>query len=93
MLSELRKYRVSLILAHQSFAQLDETVREAVLGSAGTVIAFRVGPSEAEILEKEFDPVFDSADLLSPSNRSIYLKLMIDGLTVTTSWRLGAERT
>ena len=79
MLSELRKYRVSLILAHQYFAQLDEAVREAVLGNAGTLVAFRVGPSEAEILEQEFEPVFRAADLLSLPNHHIYLKLMIDG--------------
>ena len=79
MLSELRKYRVGLILAHQYLSQLDPQVQDAILGSVGTIIAFRVGPADAEILEKEFYPQFGAADLVSLSNYQIYLKLMIDG--------------
>ena len=56
MLSELRKYRVSLILAHQYLSQLDEAVRDAILGNAGTIISFRLGLADAEILENEFRP-------------------------------------
>lgn len=79
MLSELRKYHVSLILAHQYTAQLDPPVRDAIFGNAGTLISFRVGPDDARILAKEFDPVFTELDLLNLPNHSIYLKLMIDG--------------
>lgn len=79
MMSELRKYRVGLILAHQYFAQLEEAMRDAVLGNAGTIIAFRVGLNEAELLEKEFYPEFTATDLVNLSNHEIYLKLMIDG--------------
>ncbi len=79
MLSELRKYRVNLILAHQYLAQLELPIREAVLGNAGTIIAFRVGSSDALILEREFTPEFEALDLVNLPNHSIYLKLMVDG--------------
>jgi energy-coupling factor transporter ATP-binding protein EcfA2 len=79
MMSELRKYGVGLILAHQHLHQLSDDIRHAVLGNAGTLIAFRVGPEDASVLAKEFQPDFDVLDLLNLPNRSIYLKLMIDG--------------
>ena len=79
MLSELRKYRVNLILAHQYLAQLDLAIKSAVLGNAGTIISFRVGMEDAEIIAKEFYPAFTPADLLSLPNHQIYLRLMVDG--------------
>lgn len=79
MASELRKYRVALLLAHQYLHQLDKEILEAVLGNAGTVICFRVGPTDAVYLEKEFLPTFNRYDLMNLSNHEIYLKLMIDG--------------
>src|SRR2546428_5047778 len=82
MLSEMRKYHVSLVLAHQYMDQLDEAVRGAVLGNVGTMIAFRVGLSDAEVLEKEFYPEFTAGDFVNLPNYSLYLKLMVDG-TVT----------
>ena len=63
ILSEARKYRLSLILAHQYIAQLEETVRDAVMGNVGTMLTFRVGAADAEYLEKEFDPIFYANDL------------------------------
>lgn len=60
MLSELRKYRVSLVLAHQYLSPLDEPVRDAVLGNIGTLIALRVGAEDAEFLEREFEPPFSA---------------------------------
>lgn len=80
MLSELRKYRVGLVLAHQYLTQVDEQVRDAVLGNAGTMICFRVGPNDAEILAREFYPEFSMTDLTNLPNYHIYLKLMIDGV-------------
>ena len=82
MLSEMRKYHVGLVLAHQYIEQLDETVRGAVLGNVGTLIAFRVGLTDAEVLEKEFHPEFTAGDFVTLPNYSLYLKLMVDG-TVT----------
>lgn len=79
MLSELRKYRVGMILAHQYLAQLDPDIRHAVLGNAGTLIIFRVGPEDAILLAREFDPLFTPLDLMNLPNYEIYLKLMIDG--------------
>jgi hypothetical protein len=80
MLSEMRKYRINLVLAHQCMAQVDETVRDAILGNDGTVIAFRTGLTDALVLEKEFHPEFTAHDLVNLPNYHIYLKLMIDGM-------------
>ena len=80
MLSELRKYRVDLILANQYLSQLDPQVRDAVLGNVGTLVAFRVGPMDAEILAREFEPEFSAADLMNLSNYQIDLKMMVDGV-------------
>ncbi len=79
MLAELRKYRVGLTLAHQYLTQIDLQVRDAVLGNVGTVISFRLGLPDAEVLEKEFYPTFSAQDLINLPNYHIYLKLMIDG--------------
>jgi type IV secretory pathway TraG/TraD family ATPase VirD4 len=80
MLSELRKYGVGLILANQYLSQLSPEIRDAVLGNVGTLIAFRVGAADAPLLAREFAPVFGAEDLLSLPNRSIYLKLLVDGV-------------
>lgn len=78
MLSELRKYRLNLILAHQYLAQLDERLLAAILGNVGTVISFRIGASDTEIIAQEFAPEFSATDLVNLPNYHIYLKLMID---------------
>ena len=80
MLSELRKYRVGMILAHQYLSQLDPQVRDAILGNVGTMIAFRLGLTDAEILESEFRPELSAIDLISLPNYHVYLKLMVDGV-------------
>ena len=79
MMSELRKYGLGLVLSHQYLHQLDPDIRHAVLGNAGTIVSFRVGPEDATLLAEEFQPKFEVVDLLRLPNRSIYLKLMIDG--------------
>jgi len=79
MLSELRKYRVNLILSNQYLSQLDPQVRDAILGNVGTIIAFRIGLADAELLESEFFPDFRATDLINLPNHHVYLKLMIDG--------------
>jgi CxxC-x17-CxxC domain-containing protein len=80
ILSEARKYRLALILAHQYIAQMEETVRDAVFGNVGTLISFRVGAEDAEFLEKELMPEFTAQDIVNLAKYNIYLKLMIDGL-------------
>ncbi len=79
ILAEARKYGLSLFLAHQYIEQLDERVRAAIFGNVGTLIAFRVGASDAEYLAKEFYPVFTDNDIVHLPRYSMYLKLMIDG--------------
>ena len=80
ILSEARKYRLNLILAHQYIAQMDEEVSDAVFGNVGTMIAFRVGSADAELFEKEFFPEFFVKDICGLGFKNIYLKLMIDGV-------------
>ncbi len=79
MTSELRKYKLGLILANQYLNQLDPDISYAVLGNVGTLLSFRVGPQDAMYLEKEFHPVFSQTDLVNLPNYNIYIKLMIDG--------------
>jgi len=82
ILSEARKYRLNLIIAHQFIEQLDEEyVRPAIFGNVGTIILFRVGAKDAEFLEQEFSPRFTPQDLVNLAKWDIYLKLMIDGVS------------
>jgi hypothetical protein len=79
ILAESRKYGLNLVLAHQHLLQLDDKLRAAILGNAGTLISFRVGVQDAELLAREFYPVFGESDLVNLPNHHIYLKLLIDG--------------
>ncbi|HUZ45941.1 MAG TPA: type IV secretion system DNA-binding domain-containing protein [Terriglobia bacterium] len=88
MMSELRKYRVNLILAHQYLSQLDLQVRDAILGNVGTIVSFRLGLADAEILSKEFWPEFSAEDLIRLPNYNLYMKLMVGG---TVTWPFSAE--
>ncbi|MDZ4205807.1 MAG: type IV secretion system DNA-binding domain-containing protein [Patescibacteria group bacterium] len=81
ILSEARKYKLNLTMAHQYIEQMDEEVRDAVFGNVGTMIVFRVGAYDADVLEKEFTPTFTAEDLVNLGLRQIYLKLMIDSVT------------
>ncbi len=80
ILSEARKYRLNLTMTNQYIEQLDEKVQAAIFGNVGTLISFRVGPSDAEILEREFSPRFTAEDLTNITKYNIYIKLMIDGI-------------
>lgn len=80
ILSEARKYRLDLTMAHQYMEQLDEMVLAAVIGNVGTMVTYRVGSSDAEILAKEFTPTFIEEDLVNLPKYQVYLKLMIDGV-------------
>lgn len=81
ILSEARKYRLSLHLTHQYTAQIPESMQDAVFGNIGTIIAFSVGAPDAKLLEPEFAPYFTAEDLIALDKYHIYLKLMIDGMT------------
>ncbi len=80
ILSEARKYHLNLIIAHQYIEQMEEDVRNAVFGNVGTTVTFRVGPYDAEHLEKMFEPRFMATDLVNLGKFQIYLSLMIDGI-------------
>lgn len=80
ILSEARKYGLSLTMAHQYMKQLDEKVLDAVIGNVGTMISFRIGSGDSEILAKEFTPTFLEEDFLNLPKYQIYLKLLIDGV-------------
>ena len=83
ILSEARKYKLNLTIAHQYIEQMSEEVRAAVFGNAGTMITFRVGAYDAEVLEKEYAPQFTAEDLVNLGMFQMYLKLMIDGVGST----------
>ena len=80
ILSEARKYRLDLILAHQYIEQLNEKVKFAVFGNVGTMAAFRVGAADAEELQPEFAPTFTEEDMVNLPKYEFYIKLMIDGI-------------
>lgn len=79
ILSESRKYKLALTLANQYIEQMEENVRNAVFGNVGTMIVFRVGPFDAEVLKTVFEPTFLAEDMVSLGVGDIYLTLMIDG--------------
>ena len=81
ILSEARKYKLNLHIAHQYVEQMPEEVASAVLGNVGTMITFRVGGSDAEVFEKEFAPQFTAEDLVNLGKFQMYLKLMVDGVS------------
>ncbi|UPT68022.1 MAG: type IV secretion system DNA-binding domain-containing protein [Sphingobacteriales bacterium JAD_PAG50586_3] len=79
MFSELRKFKVSMTVAHQYIAQLEPAIRSSVFGNAGTIISFRIGTEDAQYMAKEMHPVFEVEDFINLSNFNMYLQLMIDG--------------
>lgn len=86
ILSEARKYRLNLILAHQYMAQLTYDTKHAVLGNVGSIIAFRIGAKDAEELELEFEPNYDIESLRKQNNHEIYFKLLTDGIPAEPSF-------
>src|SRR5258708_1128702 len=94
ILSEARKYRLNLTMAHQFIAQLTDNIKNAVFGNVGSMLVFRVGVQDAEFLVKQFEPVFNQNDLLNIDNLNAYAKLLIGGQSTrpfnmkiaTTSW-------
>lgn len=79
ILSEARKYKLSLTMAHQFIAQLDEKIQNSVFGNVGSMAAFRVGPEDSEFLERQFAPTFTARDLMNIDNRQAYLRLLANG--------------
>lgn len=100
ILSEARKYGLGLVIAHQYVGQLtakgDTAIKDAVFGNAGTMISFKIGSEDAEVLQKEFAPVFDAYDLVNVDKYTAYIKLLVDNAAISpfalkTPWPLAGE--
>ncbi len=78
ILSEARKYRLNLSITNQYISQLQEPIRDAIIGNVGTLISYRIGVPDAEFLEKEFQPVFNFHDLNNLERFNAYIKLLVD---------------
>jgi hypothetical protein len=100
ILSEARKYRLNLIIAHQYLGQLvvkqDTSIRDAVFGNVGSWVVFKIGSDDAEVMQKEFAPVFNQYDLINIEKFTAYVKLLIDNtasrpFSMVTTWPLPGE--
>ncbi len=83
ILSEARKYKLGLTIAHQFIAQIDEEIRDSVFGNVGSIASFRVGSEDGAFLEKQFTPIFSASDLMNIANRNAYVKLLSNGSPTT----------
>jgi hypothetical protein len=82
ILSEARKYKLSLTVAHQYISQLEEKIKNSVFGNVGSMAVFRVSSDDAEYLEKQFNPVFTAKDLMNVDNHNSYVKMLANGRPV-----------
>lgn len=80
ILSEARKYKLSLTIAHQFLAQLDQNIRDAVFGNVGSMSVFRVGQEDGEFFEKMFQPTFSASDFTNIENRNAYVRILAHGV-------------
>ncbi len=79
ILSEARKYKLSLTMAHQFIAQLDQDIKDAVFGNVGSMAAFRIGSEDAQFLEHQFNPVFTASDLMQVPNYNAMIRMLANG--------------
>lgn len=79
ILSEARKYKLSLTVAHQFIAQLQDKIRDAVFGNVGSMVSFRISSSDAEVMEKQFAPEFTAKDIMGIDNLNAYVKMLVNG--------------
>jgi TraM recognition site of TraD and TraG len=97
ILSEARKYKLSLSMAHQHISQLDEKIKDSVFGNVGNLAVLRVSSEDAEFLEKQFSPVFTAKDIMNIDNMNVYLKMLSDGrpvrpFSVEFTWPKGGNK-
>jgi hypothetical protein len=101
ILSEARKYALSLVIAHQYIGQLSKDnnteIKDAVFGNVGTMVSFKIGSEDAEFLVKEFEPVFNEYDLINIDKGTAYIKLLIDNsaarpFSLRTIWPLVGQK-
>ncbi len=83
ILSEARKYRLNLVVANQFIGQIDEEVKQAVFGNVGTMIAFRVGVSDANFIQHEFTPIFNEPDLVNVERYHVFIKTIFNNEPLT----------
>jgi DNA helicase HerA-like ATPase len=79
ILSEARKYKLGLTVAHQFIAQLEPRIKDAVFGNVGSLVTFRVGPEDGQFLEQQFGPTFAANDLMNTPNRTAYARVLANG--------------
>ena len=79
ILSEARKYRLNMTIAHQYIGQLSDLVRKTVFGNVGTIVNFRVGAEDAVILAEEYTPIFNVRDIINLGVREFYTKMSVQG--------------
>ena len=79
-MSEARKYKLSLTIAHQFLAQVDEKIRDAVFGNVGSMAVFRVGEADGEFFAKQFAPVFGALDFVNIENYNAYIRMLSKGV-------------
>jgi len=82
ILSEARKYKLSLNIAHQFIAQLEDDIKDSVFGNVGSMVTFRVGSEDAEFMEKQYAPVFTTREIMNIENRNAYIKMLSEGRPV-----------
>ncbi len=80
ILSEARKYKLSMTMAHQFLAQVDDKIKSAVFGNVGSMAVFRVGEEDAEFFEKQFAPTFKALDFVNIQNRNAYVRMLAKGV-------------
>ncbi|PIU03706.1 hypothetical protein COT44_01915 [Candidatus Shapirobacteria bacterium CG08_land_8_20_14_0_20_39_18] len=78
MLSEARKFKLSICVANQFIGQLEEEIKNAIFGNTGTIVSFRIGVQDASYLQREFQPVFTEADLINVERYNAYVKTIIN---------------
>ncbi|MBC7982051.1 type IV secretory system conjugative DNA transfer family protein [Candidatus Parcubacteria bacterium] len=79
ILSEARKYKLSLTVAHQFISQLDDKIKASVFGNVGNMVVYRTGAEDAEFLQKQFEPVFQAKDIMNIDNLNAYIKMLSHG--------------
>jgi len=82
ILSEARKYKLSLNIAHQFIAQLDQKIKDSVFGNVGSMAVFRVGSEDAEFLSKQYEPIFSAGDIMNIDNFNAYIKILSNGIPI-----------
>ncbi len=80
ILSEARKYKLSLTVVHQFIAQLDQNIKDAVFGNVGSIVTFRVGTEDAQFLEQQYAPVFSAKDIMNVPNYNAFLRILVNGV-------------